>query len=171
MDAKKEKDDIVRRYRTLSNPLIYYKIEELLDILNKAEEIHIGTDSLPNKIIQDKIIFATVICIRNPNKNGGRAFYSLNKTKYKTIGERLFLETYFSVETAIELINLNQNFLNKIIVHIDANKSTVTESSKYVENLVALVMSNGFKYRLKPNAWASATVADKIVRNRLGMFI
>lgn len=52
----------------------------------------------------------------------------------------------------------------ELTVHIDANPVVKHKSSAYVQELVGLVMAQGFKALIKPDSWAATHAADHIVR-------
>jgi hypothetical protein len=49
-------------------------------------------------------------------------------------------------------------------VHIDANPVETHRSSRYVQELVGLVVSQGFRAVIKPESWAASRAADRMVR-------
>ena len=49
-------------------------------------------------------------------------------------------------------------------VHIDANPIARHKSSAYVQELVGLVVSQGFRAVIKPESWAASRAADRLVR-------
>jgi predicted RNase H-related nuclease YkuK (DUF458 family) len=49
-------------------------------------------------------------------------------------------------------------------VHIDANPVERHKSSAYVQDLVGLVVSQGFRAVIKPDSWAASRAADRLVR-------
>ncbi len=125
-----------------------------------GQEVHVGTDSLQSGRYTH---FVTVVAILTPHK-GGRAIYRREVTsRITSLRERLFREVWLSVEVAMLLAPVVPG---EMTVHIDANTEQRYASSRYVEELVGLVVSQGFKYHVKPEAWASTTCADHIVRTR-----
>ena len=48
--------------------------------------------------------------------------------------------------------------------HIDANPVETHRSSRYVQELVGLVVSQGFRAVIKPESWAASRAADRMVR-------
>ena len=51
-----------------------------------------------------------------------------------------------------------------LTVHIDANPVVAHKSSAYVQELVGLVVGQGFKALIKPESWAASHAADHVVR-------
>jgi len=55
-----------------------------------------------------------------------------------------------------------------LTVHIDANPVVTHKSSAHVQELVGLVVGQGFKAAIKPEAWAATHCADRVVRGLVG---
>jgi predicted RNase H-related nuclease YkuK (DUF458 family) len=53
----------------------------------------------------------------------------------------------------------------RLSVHIDANPEPRHRSSEFVQELVGMVMGQGFKAIIKPDAYAASHAADWIVRH------
>lgn len=121
--------------------------------------VHIGTDSLQvNRYTQ----FVTVVAILTPHK-GGRAVYCREiSPRIASLRERLLKEVWKSVELGMQLAPVVGGELN---IHVDANPSERHMSSKYVQELVGLVVGQGFKALIKPESWAATHAADWTVRH------
>jgi predicted RNase H-related nuclease YkuK (DUF458 family) len=72
-------------------------------------------------------------------------------------------ETWRSLETAFELQSILPANV-EIIIHVDVNKNKKWKSARYLEELVGMVVGQGFKVVVKPYAWAAQHVADKFSR-------
>lgn len=120
--------------------------------------IHIGTDSLQvGRFTQ----YVTVVALLRPHR-GGRAIYRRQVVpRVKSLRERLLREVWLSVELALEL---NQYIQGELTVHVDANPDLKFKSSKYIQELTGMVVSNGFRALIKPDAWCSSHIADHICR-------
>jgi uncharacterized protein len=139
--------------------------EDVPDLVRFVEEatkanqvVHIGTDSLQvNRFTQ----FVTVIAILTPTK-GGRAIYRREIVpRISSLRERLLKEVWRSVELGMQLAPLIPGELN---IHVDANPEEKHMSSRYVQELTGLVVSQGFKAVIKPESWCSTHAADWAVR-------
>lgn len=147
---------------------VTYNLEAIPDIqawvkANAAagQVVHIGTDSLQTGRYTQ---FVTVLVILHNNHKGGRVAYSREVVpRISSLRERLLKETWRSVSLGITLTSLVPG---ELTIHIDANPVHVHKSSKYIDELVGLVVGQGFQAAIKPNAWAATTVADWIVRNQ-----
>jgi predicted RNase H-related nuclease YkuK (DUF458 family) len=152
-----------RNWFTLNN-------EEVFDIKMAVKEatkfggkvVLIGTDS---QMFDRKIDFVTTIVIVTPGK-GGRAFYTKEKNqKFNSIRQKLTKETWMSVQTAMEVEPLLPEDTD-LAVHIDATSDKRWKSSNYVQQLVGMVVGQGFKAVIKPDAFAASHVAEHIVKGR-----
>jgi predicted RNase H-related nuclease YkuK (DUF458 family) len=137
--------------------------EELNAAIRGVQTIFVGTDSQQDAL---KTQYVTVIVIHNPG-HGGRAFYTKETVpKIKSRRERLVKEAWLSVAVAMELSPLLSEEAS-LEIHLDANPNTKFESSKYVKEMVSMVVSQGFAYKIKPEAWAAMHVADHVVKTRV----
>lgn len=129
---------------------------------NSQEEqpVHIGTDSLQTKRYTQ---FVTVVVILRPGK-GGRIAYSREVVpRISSLRERLLKETWRSVTLGLEC---TQNVPGELTIHIDANPVEIHKSSQFVQELVGMVVGQGFQALIKPDSWAASHAADHIVRTQ-----
>ncbi len=140
----------------------FYEILKILKqhILNQSK-IFIGTDSF---ISNQKVCFATAICLYGGDLPARYFFFKekVNKKAYSALVSRITEETRRSVEIGCFLIEeYNFNPIN-IELHLDVSPfSAGNATSKFSDMLKGYVQGYGFDYQLKPNAWASQSVADK----------
>lgn len=126
-------------------------------------ELVIGTDSQNAGNITEYI---TVVIVLRPGK-GGRCFFSRERVpRIKSLRERLMKEVWMSVELGMEL-NVDIPETQKLTIHIDANPDTKFKSSDVVQEMVGLVLGQGFGAVVKPDAWAASHAADHIVKGFL----
>jgi predicted RNase H-related nuclease YkuK (DUF458 family) len=143
------------------------RVVSLEDIRSLIEEdyeyeVYVGTDSQVHRKIKS-VVYATCIILYKRGK-GGRVFVCKEKERYAdSLRQRLMNETWRSLETAFEIreiLPLNA----EVIIHVDVNKDKKWKSSRYLEELVGMVVGQGFKVVVKPEAWATQHVADKFSR-------
>ena len=148
------------KWRTLSGQKVPDINAWIFDNTQDGQEVHIGTDSLSlGRFTQ----FVTVVVIHTPMK-GGRVAYSREVVPRMTsLRERLLKEVWKSVEVGIAL---NPTLPGNLNIHVDANPKEKYASNKYVQELVGLVMGQGFRVILKPDSWAACHTADWIVRHK-----
>jgi len=128
-------------------------------LLDREADIHVGSDS---HYIGGEWIFATVVCAYKEGK-GGNFFYrrkKLPKGVFKSLYDRIMQEVYFSLEAAEEL---KETISRDPKIHLDVN-SAKTATSKFYGSLTSYVQSMGYEARVKPDAWASSSIADKKAR-------
>lgn len=146
-------------WKTLGND----KIDDLTEWVKAAsadgQAVHVGTDSLQQARSTQ---FVTVVVIHTPTKGGRVAYRRTFEPKIRSLRERLLREVWLSVDLALALEPVVKSDLT---VHIDANSNVVHKSSAYVQELVGMVMGQGFKALIKPESWAASHAADHIVRH------
>ena len=121
--------------------------------------IYVGTDSQQAAGVTK---FTTAIVSHEPGHGGTYAFIRFKTRRIDSLRERLLAEAWKSVELAM-LVAQNTPEL-KIVVHLDVNESIKYKSGKYAGDLIALVVGQGFKAEIKPNAFAASTLADSLVK-------
>ena len=134
---------------------------ELIEILKAPDaEVYVGSDS---HLIGGLWQFATVLCIYYPGR-GGRYFISKEKrtkSEYRSLRDRLFAESMASVNLATQI-----NDLTGIVptIHLDVSNNLAEGSGRFAGELSSTCRAMGFPVEIKPNSWASSTIADKGAR-------
>jgi len=139
--------------------------EKIVDIILEHKKdngkISVGTDSHVKK--QD-CIFSLAICLYDgDSQNGGRYFIKrtiINKKKYPNLLQRILAEVQKSVELGLKLLEIIP--VLDIEIHLDvsgADKNNGT--SKFTEMLTGYARGAGFDCKIKPDAYAASSVADK----------
>ena len=126
-----------------------------------GSKVFIGSDSF---ISRDKVCFASAVCLHGSGKGGRYFFFKdfLPKPKFSQIVTRITEETRRSVEIACLFMNEYGIDPQNIELHLDVSPFGANNgTSKYSDMLKGYVQGFGVDYRLKPNAWASQTIADK----------
>tara|TARA_R100001509_G_C4879085_1_gene219461 strand:- start:2496 stop:2978 length:483 start_codon:yes stop_codon:yes gene_type:complete len=140
-------------------------LEEMIsicqDYISKGAKIFVGTDSYMTK---SKVCFASVICLHG-NGNKGKYFFHRDVVPimhYRALVNRITEEVRRSIELSEELVQHLSTTHDKIEIHIDASPvEAKNQTSRFVDMLQGYVQGAGFSCRVKPNAWASQSVADK----------
>lgn len=123
-------------------------------------KVCIGTDS---QVIGEEVHFATVIVFLR-EKRGGFMFISNEKsTRKMTLRERMILEVGRSVEVAYELCHLLDLYDVALEVHADINTDPAFESNTALKEAMGYILSMGFVFKAKPDAFASSSCADKVI--------
>lgn len=127
---------------------------------NKDYTVHVGTDSHRLKGTQSSHTFATVICLYEQGKGADYYFRkAVKESKYSSMRQRIMEEVSHSVDVSIELMKYIPN--HRIVVHADVNSDPQHSTFNFLGQIRSWVSSVGFKFRCKPDAWASSGVADK----------
>lgn len=133
----------------------------LKEYTSNGARIFIGSDSF---ISSQKTCFATAICLHGGDK-GSRYFFFRDftpKNHFANLVSRITEETRRSVEVAELLMSDHSIDPKNIELHMDVSPfGAGNATSKYSEMLKGYVQGYGVGFRLKPDAWASQTVADK----------
>lgn len=123
-------------------------------------KVCIGTDS---QVIGNEVHFASVIVFLR-EKRGGFMFISNEKNQRKmTIRERMILEVGRSVEVAYSLCELLDKYDVALEVHADINTDPAFESNTALKEAMGYILSMGFVFKAKPDAFASSCCADKVI--------
>ena len=127
--------------------------------------VHVGTDSLQTRTRTE---FVTVLVLLQPGR-GGRAVYRARSVpRIASLRERLLREVWLSVELGLQIVPVIPKSVD-LQIHIDANPVPKHRSSRYVQELVGMAVSQGFRAVIKPDAWAASHTADRLVRGLAGV--
>lgn len=128
--------------------------------LGNRLKVCIGSDS---QIKGDSVEYASVIVFLR-EKKGGFMFVS-SESKKQTIGikERMINEVARSVQVAYSLCDLLDRYDIELEVHADINTDPEFPSNVALKEAMGYIMGMGFKFKAKPNAFASSCCADKMV--------
>ena len=137
-----------------------YSGGELLEIINKyqPEKVFIGCDS---QQVKDNLIFALAVCLTHSNK--GARFWTRrlkkSKLKYPALATRL-LEEVNQACLLGEVIRSETGL--PVVIHADINPSSEHPSNKVAGQIISYIKGMNFDYAIKPDSWASCTVADRM---------
>ena len=140
---------------------------EIEEIMNHVREhnkqngcVFIGCDS---QITRDKCTFSTVICLHGADgQKGGYYFFKREKTErksYPTMVARLLREVELSIQMGYKITDRFPEA--SIEIHIDANSKKEASTTRFADMLMGYAKGAGFKCKIKPEAWASNSIADK----------
>ena len=131
------------------------------EYVQKGARIFIGSDSF---ISRQNVCFASAVCLYGGEEGGRYFFYKdfLPKQQYSQLVTRITEETRRSVEIACLLMDEYGLNPDNIELHLDVSPFGANNgTSRYSDMLKGYVQGFGVDYRLKPDAWASQTIADK----------
>lgn len=134
-------------------------IEREAEAGNKLK-VCIGTDS---QVKGSMIDFATVIVFLREQKGGFMYINQERIQKKMGIKERMLSEVQRSIETAYMLCDLLDLYDVDLEVHADINTNPNFKSNKALHDAMGYILSMGFVFKAKPEAFASSCCADKMV--------
>jgi uncharacterized protein len=123
-------------------------------------KVCIGTDSQVKGALTD---FATVIVFVREHHGGFMYIHQEKTTHQMSIKERMLLEVQKSIETAYSICDLLDLYDVDLEVHADINTNPMFKSNKALNEAMGYILSMGFIFKAKPEAFASSTCADKMV--------
>ena len=147
-------------WKTLGEVRIPDILRFVEDASRAGQAVHIGTDSLQSGRFSH---FVTVVVILTPHKGGRVAYRPQVVSRINSLRERLLTEVWKSVDLGLRCSPLVKG---ELTVHIDANPVAKHRSSAYVQELVGMVVGQGFRALIKPEAWAASHCADRVVRTQ-----
>lgn len=142
--------------------LISYEefVAELKRLESDGLDLYIGTDS---QLIKTELSIATCLCFYKAGRKESRIFYIkelVDANLFSSLRSKILKETLKSIEIAIDLDYL---FNNNITLHLDVGSdSKRSKTAKFENELQILVKAQGFGCEIKPNSWASSSIADRI---------
>jgi len=135
-------------------------IERETNLGNKLK-VCIGTDSQVKGNVTD---FATVIVFLREAR-GGFMFIHQERTSQKmSIKERMLCEVQKSIDIAYKLCDLLDLYDVDLEVHADINTNPMFKSNQALHEAMGYILSMGFVFKAKPEAFASSYCANKIVQ-------
>jgi hypothetical protein len=154
-------------WRKLNGQIIDLPILEAVEetIIRETEAGHrlkvcIGSDS---QVRNGAVEFATVIVFLREKKGGFMFIQNSRMEKVMGLRERMILEVAKSVEIAYHLCDLLDAYDVALEVHADINTDPAFQSNLALREAMGYILSMGFVFKAKPDAFASSSCADKVV--------
>ena len=147
-------------------PLTRSILEEVELVLLREQEagnrlkVCIGTDS---QVYGTVIEFATVIVFLREHRGGFMYILQYNSKKKMSIKERMLTEVAKSIEIAYSLCELLDKYKVDLEVHADINTNPKFKSNSALSEAMGYILSMGFVFKAKPEAFASSYCANKVV--------
>jgi uncharacterized protein len=130
-------------------------------IQHSNAQFFIGTDSQTEK---GRCTLTTALIAYHWGKGGSIIIHTQKVPKFNSLRQKLIAEAMRSLETAW-YVDPRIPEESKIVIHVDVNKNIQWASGQYRDELVGMVMAQGFDLSIKPDAWGSSKVADKRCRH------
>ena len=156
-----------KKWRRLNGQKIERPINEVVEETIRREieagyrlKVCIGTDS---QVRGKRIEFATVIVFLR-EKRGGFMFINNYAMEHEmSIRERMITEVAKSVEISYALCDLLDKYNVELEVHADINTDPSFQSNVALREAMGYILSMGFVFKAKPEAFASSSCADKVI--------
>lgn len=116
----------------------------------------IGTDSEQGEHVE----FITAIVMHRVGR-GGRYFWTrLRSPRFNSLRERIWQEAFLSIKIALRLRELlPKEICSRLEIHADVGENGLTRN--LINEVTGMITGNGFKPRIKPDAYAATAVADR----------
>lgn len=154
-------------WRRLSGERINSSIIDEVEALIKREtanghklKVCIGTDSQENK---DGFEFATVIVFLRHRSGGFMLIENSHHKEPISLKERMLMEVAKSIDIAYRLCDLLDKYDVELEVHADINTDPRFKSNTALSEAMGYIMSMGYVFKAKPDAFASSSCADRFV--------
>lgn len=154
-------------WRKLNGQAIEGPIKEAVErtLMKEKEAGHrlkvcIGSDS---QVRGGIVEFATVIVFLREKKGGFMFINNSRSMRTMTLKERMITEVAKSVEVAYSLCDLLDFYHVELEVHADINTDPSFQSNTALKEAMGYILSMGFVFKAKPDAFASSSCADKVV--------
>jgi len=155
-------------WKKFSGELIHAPIIEEVEAAIEREyyagnklKVCIGTDSQVKGSVID---FATVIVFLRQQKGGFMFIQQERIVQKMSIKERMLSEVSKSIECAYSLCDLLDLYDVDLEVHADINTNPMFKSNQALHEAMGYILSMGFVFKAKPEAFASSACANKMVQ-------
>ena len=140
----------------------FYEILKIVKLqIENGAKVFIGSDSF---ITKQKVCFASAICLYGGGDPARYFFFreNLNNKNFEILVSRITEETRRSVEIACLLMEEYGFDPSKLELHLDVSPfSAGNATSRFSDMLKGYVQGYGLNCKIKPNAWASQSIADR----------
>jgi len=122
-------------------------------------KVYVGADS---QLSGESCTFATVICMHGGLKKTSRYFFKKEKVmsaSNKVLRLRINQEVTRALKAFLVIIESIPDA--DIEVHVDIGSTDRSKTRVFVDSITGWVRGLGVTCKIKPHAWASASVADR----------
>lgn len=155
-------------WRKFSGEIIQFPIMEEVEraiereaALGNKLKVCIGTDSQVKGEVTD---FATVIVFLREGRGGFMYIHQELTTQKMSIKERMLNEVQKSIDISYKLCDLLDLYDVDLEVHADINTNPAFKSNQALHEAMGYILSMGFVFKAKPEAFASSCCANKMVQ-------
>jgi uncharacterized protein len=135
-----------------------YLKEEIKTYTKNGGKIYVGSDSM---LRPEKCSFAAVIALHDNSKKIARYYYKKINDKsesYLDLKIKILEEVNLSIQVAQYILEICPDA--DIELHVDIGTKKANLTSKLHSMISGWVTGMGFEIKVKPNSWASSSIAD-----------
>jgi uncharacterized protein len=134
----------------------------MADDPSASYKLIVGSDSQAR---QDLVFVTAVVCHRLGK--GARYYYQrVRHRRMASLRQRIFYETSLSLEVAGDLSRMfAERGPNDVELEIHLDIGPDGETRDLIREIVGMVMGSGFMAKIKPDAYAASSVADRYTKN------
>ena len=122
-------------------------------------KVCIGSDS---QVRGGSVEYATVIVFLREKKGGFMFIQNSRENRKMSLRERMIFEVSKSIEVAYALCDLLDKYDVALEGDADINTDPHFESNTALKEAMGYILSMGFVFKAKPDAFASSSCADKV---------
>ncbi len=156
-----------KHWRRYDGRIIELPVKEAVEKTILAErklgnrlKVCIGTDS---QVRGGTIEFATVIVFLREKKGGFMFINNYKMHREMKLRERMITEVAKSIEIAYDICDILEKYDVALEVHADINTDPQFQSNSSLKEAMGYILSMGFVFKAKPDAFASTYIADKVI--------
>jgi uncharacterized protein len=137
------------------------KVKEAIRKSSNTTSILVGCDSSVSQKNKQKATYSRVVVLHIDSNRGAQLYGDVVSVPYYgSIRQRLMQEVFFATEISLELLDTIDG--RPFEIHLDLNPSPEYKSNIIVKEAIGYVRGQtGIEPKLKPEAMASSTVADR----------
>lgn len=154
-------------WRRLNGERLEGPVEDIVEqiLIEESQGEHrlkvcIGTDS---QVRSGIIEYATVIVFLREKRGGFMLIQNDTQKHNIALKERLLTEVSKSIDVAYKICRLLDRYHVDMEVHADINTNPHFKSNASLHDAMGYILSMGFVFKAKPDAFASTSCANKVV--------
>ncbi len=143
----------------LFNAVVQAIVDEMHADPKARYELLVGTDSSVNGPHVD---YVSAIVVHKVGKGGRYYWTRVREKKTFSLRQRIWREAWLSFELAQRLLKGLSSFAPlafNLEIHVDIGENGPTK--ELIDEVVGMIIGSGFAVRIKPQAYAASSVADK----------
>ena len=143
----------------LFNAVVQAIVDEMHADPKARYELLVGTDSSVNGPHVD---YVSAIVVHKVGKGGRYYWTRVREKKTFSLRQRIWREAWLSFELAQRLLKGLSSFAPlafNLEIHVDIGEKGPTK--ELIDEVVGMIIGSGFAVRIKPQAYAASSVADK----------